>query len=151
MVTRSASNRKHIIQRHGNIGHNNLPCGLSESFGFGVRGNLAVVIDIFMANCFKPFVAVFRIAQFAPHFPTHPEKKNATHQHEADHLQKLHCNSSKNNPQNCGSNNANQNCLAAQFLGQARSSHADHNGIITRQNQIDHNNFKKCDHCIWCK
>ncbi|MNL53617.1 hypothetical protein D3C87_1768800 [compost metagenome] len=86
---------------------------------------------------------LMRRSEFAPHFPADPQKQNAASEQQADDLQQLRGCQCKTDTQQRSGNDANQNCLGALFLRQACRSKADDDGIVTSQNQIDHDNLRE--------
>jgi hypothetical protein len=55
----------------------------------------------------------------------------------------LYCYGSKSYAQNGGSDDTDEDRLAAKFCGEAGSSKADDDGIIARKNEVDRDDLKQ--------
>ena len=89
--------------------------------------------------------ASLAVAQLAPHLPTHPEQQDAANQQEAQDLQELCGEDGEDDAQHRRGKNADEDRLVALILRQARCRKPDHDGIVARQHQVDHDDLAQCD------
>ena len=78
------------------------------------------------------------LTQFAPHLPAHPQKQEAARQKQADDGQKLNGDQRQADAQDDGDGQADQDGLAALFLGQGGGGQAHGHGVVAGQDEVDH-------------
>ena len=83
------------------------------------------------------------LADFAEHLPAHPEQQDAAGQRQTDDLQQLRGGDGKGDAQQHGAGNAEKDHLAADAGVDAGGGHADHDGVVASQNDIDENDLRQ--------
>ncbi len=138
MLVRGARDGEHVVQRHRDVGDDDLGDGLAQCLLRGDRmaGDHAVAVEILAFDRFL-VVAVWR-AQLAPHLPAHPQQQDAAGKQEADDGEQLGRDKREQDAEDGGRQHADQDRLAALFLGQAGGREADDHRIVARQDKVDH-------------
>ena len=80
------------------------------------------------------------IAQFAIHFPADPKQQDATRQDDTNDLQQLNGDGREADSHHGRRNNAPENRLFPLFWRQTRRRHADHDGVIAREHNVNEQN-----------
>lgn len=78
--SRAACHGQNVVERHGNVGHDNLPTRLSECFARFAACNCSIGPHRTLWPCGG-------CAQLSPHFPTHPQQQDPASKQEADDLE----------------------------------------------------------------
>ena len=81
--------------------------------------------------------------QLAPHLPAHPQQQHAAGKQQADDLQELGGGGGKTDAQHRRGDDAHEDRLGALFFRQAGCGQADHDGIVARQHQVDHDDLEQ--------
>src|ERR1700730_1989823 len=90
MLTGGASDREHIVERHRDIGDNDLPGRLGEGLtGRGSRHCPVSVRTLIHQGVGRILLVAMRYAQLTPYLPTYPNEQNAAGKKEANNLEKL--------------------------------------------------------------
>ena len=82
-------------------------------------------------------------AQFAKHFPAHPQQQQSTGQGNADDRQELDGDGTEGNAQQGGAGDAPEYGAAFLRLRQAGHRNADNNGVVAGQSDVDHQHLHK--------
>jgi hypothetical protein len=72
----------------------------------------------------------------------HTHSKRPAREQKADDLQNLRRQRGEQNAQRCRGDNPDQNCLAPLGTWQAGRSKADDDDVVSRQHEVDQNDFK---------
>ena len=134
MLARGARHRQHVVERHRNVRHDDLPGRLREGLAWNVR--IARPERGLGFLCAGP-------AQFAPHFPANPEQQDAAREQQADDRQQLDCHRRKGQAQHRGRNDADQNGPRPAFRRQAGRGKADDDGVVAGQDQVDRHHLQE--------
>ncbi|MNY10985.1 hypothetical protein D3C86_1439900 [compost metagenome] len=140
---RSAGDGKDVVQRHGDVGDDDLGRGLEE--GLVTLGQVGLFVGhlVFDGTC--------GVTQFRPHLPAHPGEQQSAEQLQADNGKKLDGDGGKADAQNRGGDDADQDRLAAKMSGQTGGGKADDDGVVARQNEVDCNDLQKCRETGGCE
>ena len=141
MLARRTGHGQHVVERHGDVRHDDLPGGLGEGLARRAAGDGAVGVDVLSGDGFNAFFLGVSVAQFAPHLPADPEQKDAADQDQAEDLQKLGGDAGKADAQHGGRDDADEDRLVALVLGKAGRSQANDDGVVARQHEIDHDDL----------
>ncbi len=137
MLARGARDREHVVQRHRDVGRDDLQRGLAESLSLHRRGARSA------AGAERELAFVRLLAQLSPHLPAYPEQQHAAGEQQADHLQKLGRNAGKDDAEHSGGSDADDDGAAALLGRQARRGKADDDGVVAGQNEVDQDDLKQ--------
>jgi hypothetical protein len=130
-----------VVERHGNVSHDDLRSRLDECFPGPSFG-------IYSCNCSGSLLRFYGpcggTVQLSPHFPAYPQQQNPAREQEADNLQNLRRQPGEQNAQHRRGDDADQNRLASLRLRQARGSKANDNGVVASEHKVDQNDLSKC-------
>ena len=84
-----------------------------------------------------------------PQLPGHPEQQDSARQQEADYGQQIRDAEGEDDAQHRGHGDADGDHLEPLFLGQAGRRHADDQGVVAGQDQIDDDHRKEGGKLRW--
>jgi hypothetical protein len=144
MFPRRPRHRQHIVERHRDVGHDDLPHGLGKCLDGRGPGNDAVRIQIAAHQRFACILLrLGRRAQLPQHLPADPQQQNASGERQPDDLQQLRGRDCEQDAHDGCRQHAEQHRARALKSRQSRGSKADDDGVVASQDQIDHDDLKK--------
>jgi hypothetical protein len=144
---------QHVVERHREVSNDDLSCCLSQRLARGIAGDGTISVDIKSGQGFDSLflLLVGGRAKLTPHLPAHPEQQNAAREQQADKFQELRGDSGKYNKQGSCARHAEQNRPCALLLRQSGRGHADDDGVVAGQSQVDHHDLEKRSNGLGCK
>ena len=142
-----AGDGQHIVQRHGQVGDHDLDQGGAEGLAFQAQflgAGAAAVFDGHGAldlGLGLGLIVGGLFAQFAPHLPADPQQQETARQQQADDGQQLNGDQGQADAHDDRGGQTDQDGLAALLLGQGGGRQAYGHGVITGQDQVDHQNL----------
>ncbi len=130
---RGTSDSKHIVQGHGYIGDDDQHEGVADGCclaaiggGMGTRDGLRIAGEPAAAD-------------ITPHAPAHPGEQQSADKEKADDVQEFDHDQGEADAQNGCGNDADDDGPAPQDRGEAGHGHADHDGIVAGEDDVDDN------------
>ncbi|CDX22849.1 hypothetical protein MPLSOD_100114 [Mesorhizobium sp. SOD10] len=145
MLHSGAGDGQNVVERHRNVGDDDLPGGLREGLARALAGDGTVLVVIAVRQRFgRVALVVVTDAQLAPHFPAHPQKQKTAgdEQHGADAQQPLR-DQGKDYAQDGGCPDADKDSALALIRGKAGRREADHNCVVAGEGEIDCDNLEE--------
>ena len=146
MLARRAGHGQHIVQRHGQVGQQDLEQRLAQGLRLGRVGGCAADLHprrrLQRGFALGAFLAALG-AQVAPHLPADPEQQDAAGHQQADDFQQLGGDQRKADQHHHGARQPHDNGAAALMRRQAGGGHADGHGVVAGQRQVDHHHLEK--------
>ena len=132
-----ARHREHVVERHGKIGDHDLPDRLAHRLSARLR-----MQEMHGALRLGPGVVHVR-AQLLPQFPAHPREEQPADQEHPRDLQKLHRDQRKPDPHHHRERDADRDDPGALPFRQPRRSHADHDRVVPREDEVDEDHLQQ--------
>lgn len=123
---RRSSNRKNVIERHGNIGNHNHLNSTPEI--------ISPIVSIF---------CMFLCTNFSIELPYNIEKKDSTEELKSRNLQEEYDSKRKEDTKNSSTSYSPEYCFFTSCSFEFFCCHPNKNSIITTHNEIDENDIKK--------
>ncbi|CDX16455.1 hypothetical protein MPLB_160025 [Mesorhizobium sp. ORS 3324] len=140
-----AGDGEHVVERHGDVGDDDLPGGLRERLARPFAGGRSLLVVIVARQRFgRVALVVGADAQLAPHLPAHPKKQQAARdeQHRPDAQQPLR-DQGEQDAKDRGRRNADEDGSLALICRQAGCRKSDHDCIVTCKREVDRDNLDK--------
>src|SRR5215472_18435865 len=152
MFARGARDSENIVERHRHVGDDDLPGSLDESFARDMCGDRSVGVDIITRQCLGGLLFLLdRCAELSPHLPAYPEEEKAPGEQKPNEPEKLCGYPCEYNAQCRRGANANEDRLRALLVRQTSRSKANDDGVIARQNQVDHDDLEERCNGVACQ
>jgi hypothetical protein len=143
MLARRTRDCEHIVERHRDVGDEDLPGRLAERLLRGAATNRggAVRVDVEVAEFASRLR--HRVPQLPPHLPANPQQQNAAGKQQADDRQQLCRDGCKADAQHSRGADADEDCARTLFFRQAGGRKTDDHRVVARQHQVDHDDLEK--------
>src|SRR5262249_3159318 len=152
MLPRGTCDSENIVERHRHVSDDDLPGSLGERFAGDMCGNRSVGIDIIACQCLGGLLLLLnRCAELSPHLPAYPEEEKAPGEQKPNEPEKLCGYPCEYNAQCRRDANANEDRLRALLVRQTSRSQANDDGVIARQNQVDHDDLEERCNGVACQ
>ena len=143
VMHRRAGDRQHIVERHGDVGERQCERRrgappLCSSQGAGPLGGAPSV-----RQQLGGLMCLVFLADVAPQPPRHPQKQDAARDHQRDIFEQLHREDRQDDAQHDGGRQPQENHLAPVHRMHMGGRHADHDGVVARQHQVDQDHLKQ--------
>ena len=84
----------------------------------------------------------------AVHLPAHPQQQDAAGERQADDRKHLHRDGGEDDAQHDGAGDAPEDDLGAHLRLDPRGRHADHDGVVAGEHQVDHDDLGEGDELL---
>src|SRR5215469_9513878 len=136
------SDGQHVVQRHRDVCHHDLQCGMAECLATETPCHCSAASwRIRHQRLVSSLLTLWCRVELAPHLPADPEEKNATGEREPKYLQQLRCDAGECNPKSGCSKNSDYDRALALLGRQAGCGMANDNGIVSGQHQVDYDDL----------
>ena len=88
------------------------------------------------------------LGKLAVHLPAHPEEQDAAGEHQADDRQQLHRRGGENDAERDGAGDTPEDHLGAHLRRDPRRRHADDDGVVAGEHQVDHDDLGEGDELL---
>jgi hypothetical protein len=151
MVLRRAGHSQHVVEAHRHVGDEDLRDRLAQRLlrraGHALAGDR---VDA-LALLGRLMAVRAAVAQLAVHLPADPEQQHAAGQHDADDRQQLDGDGGEADAHQRRGRDAPDDRLAPLVGRQARRGHADDDGVVARQHDVDEENLAERDELVGSK
>ncbi len=150
MLARRAGHRQHVVERHRDVGDDDLPGRLREGLARRAGRDLPVAVEVLIGEHFVDVVGL-AVAQLLPHLPAHPQQQDAAGEQEADDRQQLRGDAGEDDAQDGRGDDAKKDRLVARLLRKTRGRQADDDGVVARQHEVDHDDLRESGKHFRCQ
>jgi hypothetical protein len=137
MVLGSAGDRQDVVEAHRDVGDQDLDDRLPQGLARGARrspiGDRRHALVLFGDR----IAVMAAVPQLAVHLPADPQQQNAARQDDADDAQQLHRDRREGDTHDGRSDDAPEDRLPALIGRQASGRHADDDGVVPSQDEVD--------------
>ena len=144
MLARGAGNREHVVERHGDVGDDDLERRLGEGLPLSTFRNMAVGVQVLPGQRFAHRMRVSAgRAQLPPHFPAHPEKQDSACKEQADDREKPRRDGGEEDAQHGRRGDTDEDRLGSLLRREPGGGEPDDDGVVAGQNEIDQDDLQK--------